>query len=86
MSEIAHADSPILFITDLVPGAAWVHLPIAMGYDRFPELKIDEKCKIYEHLLENNGRLFFTHDPDISCAKLCRDEKGRFYAEPVPLS
>src|SRR3982750_2035351 len=30
------------------PGAAWVHLPITMGYDRYPELLIDEKKALLE--------------------------------------
>jgi glyoxylase-like metal-dependent hydrolase (beta-lactamase superfamily II) len=27
-----------LFAADLVPGRPWVHLPIPMGYDRYPAL------------------------------------------------
>src|SRR5512136_2528858 len=27
----------LVFPSDLIPGTAWVHLPITMGYDRFPE-------------------------------------------------
>ena len=34
---------PVTFMGDLVPGVPWVHLPITMGYDRYPELLIDEK-------------------------------------------
>ena len=30
---------------DLIPGRPWVHLPITMGYDRYPELLIDEKSR-----------------------------------------
>jgi hypothetical protein len=29
----------------LIPGRPWVHLPITMGYDRYPERLIDEKRK-----------------------------------------
>jgi len=32
---------------DLVPGRAWVHLPITMGYDRYPERLIDEKAQLF---------------------------------------
>lgn len=85
MSEIAHDDGPILFITDLVPGMAWVHLPITMGYDRFSEEKIDEKKKTYEYLLKKNGRVFFTHDPETACGILKQDEKGKFFVEVSPL-
>ena len=30
----------IIFASDLIPGTAWVHLPVTMGYDRSPELFI----------------------------------------------
>jgi hypothetical protein len=68
-----------VFISDLVPGRAWVHLPITMGYDRFPELLIDEKAALLGDLEQRGGRLFFTHDPQIALAKLVRDPKGRFH-------
>ena len=41
LTELASDDGPILFAGDLVPGAAWVHLPITMGYDRSAEQLID---------------------------------------------
>src|SRR5690606_3614632 len=28
----------IVFCSDLIPGRPWVHLPVTMGYDRYPEL------------------------------------------------
>ena len=34
------------FCADFVPGAAWVHVPITMGYDRYPEMLIDEKARL----------------------------------------
>jgi glyoxylase-like metal-dependent hydrolase (beta-lactamase superfamily II) len=70
--------APVVFAADLVPGAAWVHLPITMGYDRFPERLIDEKTALFTDLLARGGRLFFTHDPTLAIGTLKRDEKGRF--------
>lgn len=69
---------PVIFTGDLVPGAPWVHVPITMGYDRFPEALIDEKSKLLESLLANNGRLVFTHDPNIAVGRLVKNEKGKF--------
>ena len=43
LAEIPSAAGPIVFCGDLIPGVPWVHLPITMGYDRFPEQLIDEK-------------------------------------------
>ncbi|MDR1075153.1 MAG: MBL fold metallo-hydrolase [Xanthomonadaceae bacterium] len=68
----------VVFCADLIPGRSWVHVPITMGYDRFAELLIDEKCVFLEDKLARNVRLFFTHDPQCALAGIARDEKGRF--------
>lgn len=80
LTEIAGAEGPLLYASDLIPGAAWVHLPITMGYDRFPEQLIDEKCALLEQLLERGGRLFFTHDANVAVATVAKDERDRFVA------
>lgn len=71
----------VVFCADLVPGRPWVHLPITMGYDRSPELLIDEKTAFLADKLERNVSLFLTHDPDIALVGLSRNERGRY--EPV---
>jgi glyoxylase-like metal-dependent hydrolase (beta-lactamase superfamily II) len=80
LTEITTATGPVLFCGDLVPGQPWVHLPITMGYDRFPELLIDEKQALLSDLVQRAGRLFFTHDAEVAMASLERDERGRFKA------
>ena len=75
-------EGPLVFAADLVPGAAWVHLPITMGYDRFPERLIDEKQALFDDLINREGRLFFAHDHRVAIAGLSRDERGRYRAEP----
>ena len=78
-TEFGPADSsPIVFASDLIPGAPWVHTAITMGYDRYPERLIDEKTALLEDLLARNGRIFFTHDPNIAIGTVTRDAKGRF--------
>lgn len=67
-----------IFCADLVPGAPWVHLPITMGYDRWPEHLIDEKAHLYERLLRDRTWLFFTHDPKVAMARLARDADGKY--------
>ena len=80
LAEIANAaaDGGIVFCADLIPGRPWVHLPVTMGYDRYPELLIDEKREFLEDKLERNVRLFFTHDVGCARARVTRDAKGRF--------
>ena len=70
----------LVFCADLVPGLPWVHVPITMGYDRNPELLIDEKQAFLADKLARDVHLFFTHDPDIALAQLARDDKGRYSA------
>jgi hypothetical protein len=71
----------VLYCGDLIPGKAWLHIPITMGYDRFPELVIDEKKEIYETAMKERWLLFFTHDSEHSAAFCDLDEKGRVYPE-----
>ena len=78
LAEIVAADGGIVFCADLIPGRPWVHLPITMGYDRYPELLIDEKQAFLEDKRERHVRLFFTHDSDCAMASVVRDEKGRY--------
>lgn len=80
LTEIDMPGGPVLFCGDLIPGGPWVHLPITMGYDRFPELLIDEKQRILGELIERGGRLFFTHDAQTALCTLGKDERGRFFA------
>jgi glyoxylase-like metal-dependent hydrolase (beta-lactamase superfamily II) len=68
----------VVYCADLVPGTAWVHLPITMGYDRFPELLVDEKSAFLEDKFARGVRLFFTHDARCAMAELARDARGRF--------
>ena len=86
ISEIALPQGPLLFVSDLVPGLPWMHLPITMGYDRFAEMLVDEKKTLFEMMLEKNAFLFFTHDPEVACARLKIDPSGKYYGETVPLS
>ncbi len=76
--EVPSEGGPVVFGGDLVPASPWVHLPITMGYDRFPELLVDEKQALLEELLDRGGCLFFTHDSELAMARLRRDERGRF--------
>jgi glyoxylase-like metal-dependent hydrolase (beta-lactamase superfamily II) len=91
LTEVAMPAGPVVFAADLIPGRPWVHLPITMGYDRYPEMLIDEKQALLSELLARNGRLFFTHDPSIAIGTIARDAKGKFHtvdelAAPVELA
>jgi len=68
----------VVFCADLIPGRFWVHLPITMGYDRWPEKLIDEKREFLDDKLARGVQLFFTHDHDCAMAHVTRDERGRY--------
>ncbi len=76
--EIPSDEGPVVFAGDLIPGRPWVHTPITMGYDRFPELLIEEKEALLSDLIARGGRLFFTHDPGTALATIHRDDRGRY--------
>ncbi|NNM59087.1 MAG: MBL fold metallo-hydrolase [Legionellales bacterium] len=80
ITEIAMPLGSVFFVADLIPGTPWVHLPVTMGYDRFPETLIDEKRTILENIVQHHGRIFYTHDPDVALSRVIVDEKGRFVA------
>jgi len=70
-----------VFCADLIPGTAWMHVPISMGYDRFPELLIDEKKAFLDKHKAAGHRLFYTHDPDCAASEIGQKD-GRY----VPLN
>ncbi len=76
--RVGDGTEEVFFAADLAPGAAWVHLPVTMGYDRYPEQLVDEKRAVFESLVASGGWIFFTHDPRIAAARLGRDDGGRY--------
>ncbi len=81
LTEIDTADGPIVFAGDLIPGVPWVRKAITMGYDRYPELLIDEKDQLLKDLASRGGRLFYTHDAQYAASGLKTDERGRVVAD-----
>lgn len=78
MLAVIGGDGGVAFCADLIPGRPWVHLPVTMGYDRYPEMLIDEKKRFLEDKLARGVRLFFTHDAHCALARVTRDDKGKF--------
>jgi glyoxylase-like metal-dependent hydrolase (beta-lactamase superfamily II) len=73
MHAVLGGDGGVVFCSDLIPGRPWVHLPVTMGYDRYPEQLIDEKRRFLESMIERGVRLFFTHDLTCAVATPVRD-------------
>jgi glyoxylase-like metal-dependent hydrolase (beta-lactamase superfamily II) len=84
LTEIRGKRATLCFCSDLAPGAAWVHLPITMGYDRFAEQLVDEKAQLFGRLADEGGWLFFTHDPDTAAARVVESDGRYGVAEQRP--
>jgi glyoxylase-like metal-dependent hydrolase (beta-lactamase superfamily II) len=78
MTTVRSPFGPITFVSDLMPGTPWVHLPITMGYDRYPELLVDEKRAVLDRIIGDDGWIFYTHDPKVAISKVGRTESGRY--------
>jgi glyoxylase-like metal-dependent hydrolase (beta-lactamase superfamily II) len=78
LAEIVIPGDGVVFCADLIPGRPWVHLPVTMGYDRAPELLIDEKRAFLDDKLARGVRLFFTHDVGCALARVVRGDQGRY--------
>jgi glyoxylase-like metal-dependent hydrolase (beta-lactamase superfamily II) len=67
----------VFFCGDLVPGLPWVHLPVTMGYDRYPEKIIDEKKERLSKAAKESCWLFYTHDLNHPMSRCELDERGK---------
>jgi hypothetical protein len=50
-----------------------------MGYDRFPELLIDEKNTLLTSLANENAWIFYVHDPDFAVSKVLYDNEHKTF-------
>lgn len=80
LTEVATPRGPVTFMGDLIPGSPWVHLPITMGYDRYPELLIDEKRAYLEIAARDGHWLLYTHDAAVAASRVGVDDRGRYHA------
>lgn len=78
MHTLVHGqNSRMVFAGDLVPGIPWLHVPVTMGYDRYPEKLIDEKKELYDRVLSEQDWIFYTHDYGVACSRFTKNEKNK---------
>lgn len=82
-----HGDrTHLTFCGDLIPTHAHLRPAWVMAYDLQPLTTIEEKKVVLAEALEDDGVLFFSHDPAMAACRL-REEDGRpAFREAVPLS
>jgi len=78
-SDLRWQDGRLIFAADLIPGRPWVHLPITMGYDRYPERLIDEKRTLLEDVLATDAWLYYTHDATACASRVVFDPEKKKY-------
>jgi glyoxylase-like metal-dependent hydrolase (beta-lactamase superfamily II) len=78
-SDLLFGNDRLVYASDLIPGRFWVHLPISMGYDRFPELLIDEKTALLTSMAKGNSWLFYVHDPDFAVSQVRVDDERKTF-------
>ncbi|MEZ4387336.1 MAG: MBL fold metallo-hydrolase [Candidatus Krumholzibacteriia bacterium] len=83
ITEFHTADGVLVFLADLIPTLAHVHLPWVAGYDLNPLITLSEKRQFLSRAAADRYRLVFQHD---SVHETCRVEfaDGRFM--PVEVS
>lgn len=79
-TTIETPESKVVFCGDLIPGVAWINPSITMGYDRYPELLIDEKSWLFGKPQLEKMLLLYTHDPKVVCSGVEKAEKGKMTA------
>lgn len=79
-SDLRWEGGRLVVAADLIPGQFWLHLPITMGYDRFPERLVEEKAAVLFSVLRDDAWLFYTHDSRIALSKVTQPRKGRYEA------
>ena len=66
----------ILYAADLLPSHAHLPLPWVMAYDTRPLLTMEEKARILQKIVSEEGLIFFEHDAAVELCSLTQSEKG----------
>jgi glyoxylase-like metal-dependent hydrolase (beta-lactamase superfamily II) len=82
--DLHYSGERLVYVSDLIPGRPWIHLPISMGYDRFPELLIEEKGRLLTTLVKENAWIYYVHDPETALSRVRYDEEHKTYIAVEP--
>ena len=86
LPQITYKGKTIVFMADLIPAVAHLHVPYVMAYDMFPLTSLLEKKSFLQEALEKEYILFFEHDPVHECCTLQQTERGIRMKETFKLS
>jgi len=77
--EFHTQDGILVFLADLIPSVAHIHLPWVAGYDLNPLLTLSEKRQLLSRAVEDDYLLVFQHDSEHETCRIGFRE-GRFHA------
>jgi len=80
--EFHTGSGTLVFLADLIPSAAHLHLPWVAGFDLNPLLTLSEKRRLLSRALDDDYLLVFQHDPQHEACRVGFAD-GRFYARRV---
>jgi len=81
-----HGDGTHLtFCGDVIPTRAHIRVSWVMAYDLQPLTTVEEKKVLLAQALEDDGILFFEHDPDVAACRLGEKEGQPVFREAVEL-
>lgn len=68
------------FLGDFVPTRHHLRIPYVMAYDLYPMELIDKKKQILARAVDENWRLLWNHDPELTVTGIERTPEGQFRA------
>ena len=68
----------VVYGADLMPSSGHIRMPYIMAYDIRPLSTIQERSALYERITDGKHILFFEHDKDYECARIIKNDKGRY--------
>lgn len=74
--KISDGNETLLYCADLIPLHTHIQLPYIMAYDLQPLKTLEEKSRTLSIAAEENWKLFFEHDPDVSVITISKTDKG----------
>lgn len=77
VAEFHTRQGVMIFLADLIPMAAHLHLPWIAGYDLNPLLTLSEKRQLLSRAVEEDYLLVFSHDPVHEACRVAF-QNGRF--------
>jgi glyoxylase-like metal-dependent hydrolase (beta-lactamase superfamily II) len=75
---INYKGQQIAYLADLIPSTGHIRPNYVMAYDIRPLDTMRERADFLEEAFKNDYTLFFEHDIQHECAKLKRDDRGRY--------